>query len=134
MPGVKADLVDRDQTRLTEGLIQRPHLGRDVAGGAEVRAFVQAQRRDGDMLVGGQHRHGNIARLQRVAQGLKAVGADVVGQVANLGPRFLDRAVPDGDRVAGFDQAAKAGDGRKAGAAPVDGHGFSPFGQGAQKS
>ena len=52
---------------------------------------------------------------------------DVGGQIANRFTRFVGCPVPDGHIVARLQQAAQAGNGGEAGAAPVNSHERSPL-------
>ncbi len=74
------------------------------------------------MPVAGQHGHNHITGNKGVAQHVDIKGADVLGDVAHGLLRFVDGPVPDSDRVAVFDQPTQTGNGRQAGATPVDCH------------
>ena len=61
--GVQTDFIYAGQSGLFEGGVQRFHLGRDIAGGHEMRFVFKAELCDGDVQITGKHRHGDVTGL-----------------------------------------------------------------------
>ena len=79
------------------------------------------------MPVTRQHRYDDVTFFQHRTQCVDVEGADVVGEVTDLCLGLLNGPVPDSDFVPAFNKTAQAGDGRQAGAAPVNRHRSDPF-------
>ena len=90
-----------------------------------MRAFVDCKFGQRNMPVTGKHRHNHIAWLQRCAHSFDIKCDDLVCQIANGLLRLVQGPVPDVNVVSGVNQTPQTGNGRQAGATPVNCHALS---------
>ena len=122
MPGSSPTSLTDTRPLGAERVIQRPHFGRDIGGRHEMRALAPGRPGDRHMLIGGQHRNGDIAGLQGRRQRLQRYRRGCRRSDRPPPHSLFDRAVPHHNLMAVLDQPPQARAGGQARAAPMNCH------------